>query len=312
MTLKDACTNYLRHCQNAKKLSRFSTKAYHHDLKDFQTFLGSDRNIQRIDRDCLYKYVENTFCKGRSEATVKRRLACLKTLFKWLENEELIEQNPFSKFNLAVRIPKRLPRNLQPEELQATLEAARKFAGKYAAENQTLPNRRAINTINTLMLVELLFCTGVRIQELVSIELQDIHLPSNTIKIHGKGQRERKVFIPDREIRSLISTYIALRSEFATAHDHLLINSHGKPLSTQSARLLVKKNAQQAAISRPITPHMYRHSTATQLLKADVDIRFVQKLLGHENIETTQVYAHVEDSTLKDKVIRANIRRCIL
>lgn len=314
MKLKQACKLYLHYCEHTKNLSALSINAYHHDLKSFQKITGSATKIQTIDRQSIYHYVDSLFNEERSEATVKRRLACLKTLFKWLENESLTKVNPFHNFDLKVRLPRRLPRNIKLDELSAMLSTAKRRSTSTPLltqhQHQKKKNKPGnIRNLNTLIVIELLFSTGVRISELVAIQVSDIHLHSQTIKIHGKGQRERKVYIPDREISNLINTYLEARQLLNPAHTNFLINTRGGPLSAQSARLLVKENARNAAIGRPITPHMYRHSTATQLLEAGMDIRFVQKLLGHESIETTQIYTHVEDLTLKDNIIQAAIRR---
>ncbi len=314
MKLTDACERYLHYCQHTKKLSALTINAYRHDLKNFQALTGAGKAINTINRQSIYHYVDTLFSDGRSEATVKRRLACLKTLFKWLENEEYTDNSPFYKFDLKVRLPKRLPRNIKIDELRAMFHSARASANLPLSlyDSKKISHPKKIKYLNTLIIIELLFSTGVRITELVSIQLADIHLNSNTIKIHGKGQRERKVFIPDKETLELIRIYLQARSGLTPSHTNFLINTRGAALSSQSARLLVKDNAKSAAIGRTITPHMYRHSAATQLLEAGVDIRFVQKLLGHESIETTQIYTHVEDIALRDNVMKAAIREQVM
>lgn len=316
--LGEACQQYLHHCEHTKKLSEHSLRAYQHDLKTFLHLMGVKASVETIEREHLYGYIEFLYSEGRSEATVKRRIACLKTLFKWLEKEGLSETNPFSDFDLTIRIPKRLPRNLNVDELREMLHYARTQLGMNKRESyeSLRPPKRVttseFNQLNTLTVLELLFCTGVRIGELTSIALEDINLYSQSIQIQGKGQRERKVYIPDKEITALLKHYVLVRMLKSPMHSQLLINSRGSPLTTQVARLLVKKNAEAARLTRNVTPHMYRHSAATQMLEEGVDIRIVQKLLGHESIETTQIYTHVQDTKLKNSVIEAGIRRKLL
>lgn len=311
MTLSEVCSLYLNYCKNTKNLSYLSVSAYYHDLKSFQNLIGQKCEIKAVSRQSLYEYVDKLFEEKRSASTVKRRIACLKTMFKWLENEDLIYANPFSKFDLKIKVPKRLPRNVKVNELRQMAQSARACAAEISIPGQN-PRKRDICTLNALLIIEILYSTGIRVSELTSIRLDDVNFHTQSIHISGKGQRERKVFLPDQGLVDLIKNYIQIRNVFSTKHDYLLINSRGTPLSSQSARLIVKENAKRAQISRPITPHMYRHSTATQLLEAGVDIRYVQQLLGHESIQTTQIYTHVEDSALKEHIVRADIRRGIL
>lgn len=311
MTLSEVCSLYLNYCKNTKNLSYLSVSAYYHDLKSFQNLIGQKCEIKVVSRQSLYEYVDKLFEEKRSASTVKRRIACLKTMFKWLENEGLIYANPFSKFDLKIKVPKRLPRNVKVNELRQMAQSARACAAEISIPGQN-PRKRDICTLNALLIIEILYSTGIRVSELTSIRLDDVNFHTQSIHISGKGQRERKVFLPDQGLIDLIKNYIQIRNVFSTKHDYLLINSRGTPLSSQSARLIVKENAKRAQISRPITPHMYRHSTATQLLEAGVDIRYVQQLLGHESIQTTQIYTHVEDSALKEHIVRADIRRGIL
>lgn len=311
MTLSEVCSLYLNYCKNTKNLSCLSVSAYYHDLKSFQNLIGQKCEIKAVSRQSLYEYVDKLFEEKRSASTVKRRIACLKTMFKWLENEDLIYANPFSKFDLKIKVPKRLPRNVKVNELRQMAQSARACAAEISIPGQN-PRKRDICTLNALLIIEILYSTGIRVSELTSIRLDDVNFHTQSVHISGKGQRERKVFLPDQGLIDLIKNYIQIRNVFSTQHNYLLINSRGTPLSSQSARLIVKENAKQAQISRPITPHMYRHSTATQLLEAGVDIRYVQQLLGHESIQTTQIYTHVEDSALKEHIVRADIRRGIL
>jgi len=301
----------LNYCKNTKNLSESSLNAYSHDLNSFAKIIGPIRNSADITRQDLYHFIETLFNEGRSAATVKRRVACLKTLFRWLENEQSLGESPFSRFELKIKIPKRLPRNIKVHELRSMVQTARAGMPEFLSSEQCL-RKRDICAFNALVIVELLYSTGIRVSELTSIMLDDINFHTNSIHINGKGQRERKVFLPDEDLVQLVRAYIRARNFYSLTHNHLLINSLGKPLSSQSARLIVKKNAEKAQIQRSITPHMYRHSTATQLLEAGIDIRYVQQLLGHESIQTTQIYTHVENPSLREHIVKADIRRAIL
>lgn len=311
MKLSEVCGLYLDYCKNIKNLSTLSVNAYYHDLKSFQNLMGEGCKIATVSRQSIYQYIDSLFEEEKSASTVKRRIACLKTMFKWLDEEGIIQHNPFSKFDLKIKIPRRLPRNIKVNELKQMAQSAQACVAKLTTLNKT-PRKRDICALNALLIIEILYSTGIRVSELTSIRLNDINFHAQSIHINGKGQRERQVFLPDHGLINLINSYIQTRSILSKEHDYLLINSRGTPLSSQSARLIVKDNAKRAKISRPITPHMYRHSTATQLLEAGVDIRYVQQLLGHESIQTTEIYTHVENSALKKQIMKADIRRRIL
>ena len=311
MKLSEVCSLYLDYCKNTKNLSNLSVNAYYHDLKSFQNLMGKGCIVAKISRQSIYQYIDNLFEEKKSASTVKRHIACLKTMFKWLNEEDIIQHNPFSKFDLKIKVPRRLPRNIKVNELKQMAQSAQAYVAQLPALRKT-PRKRDICVFNALLIIEILYSTGIRVSELTSIRINDINFHTQSIHINGKGQRERRVFLPDQDLINLIKDYIKIRNLFSKRHDYLLINSRGTPLSSQSARLIVKDNAKRAKISRPITPHMYRHSTATQLLEAGVDIRYVQQLLGHESIQTTEIYTHVENNSLKERIMKADIRRRIL
>lgn len=152
----------------------------------------------------------------------------------------------------------------------------------------------------------LLFTTGLRIGELAGMRLGDIDWADGAIQVQGKGNRERRVFITGDAIRREIKAYLRQRKLISPQTDHLFVTKKGGPVSAQYFRRRLKRLAKNEGISRCVTPHMFRHTAATHLLAAGVDIRFVQKLLGHASIVTTQIYTHVSDQILKDTIVRAN------
>ncbi|WP_255487143.1 tyrosine-type recombinase/integrase [Oceanospirillum sediminis] len=160
-----------------------------------------------------------------------------------------------------------------------------------------------------MLALEMLYSTGIRVGELTSITLNDLDLYKGQIRIKGKGHRERKVFIPDQELMRLIDTYMKVRNRlFPTDVNTLLLNSRGKAASTQFIRKLLRELSHKCGLEEHATPHMCRHSTATELLNAGVDIRFVQKLMGHQSITTTQRYTHVSDEELRNQITAAALR----
>lgn len=317
MKIINACEEFLSHCRVGKNLSEHTLRAYAIDLNEFSAFCPSTANVADCDRHLLRNYLMYLFDKKKlKETSIKRRMACLKAMFHWLESEELLANNPFHKFKAPIKLPKRLPRSLAAHELRSLLTAPLKELGiKSSSEVEKMQdnaNRRQFNHITCLLTVELLFYTGMRIGELTQITLVDIDLQESIIKITGKGNRERRVFINDPELNRLLDIYIRLRGNYTPVHSYLIITTRGKPASPQFLRKLIARSAKQASMERHVTPHMLRHSTATHLLEAGVDIRHVQKLLGHNSISTTEIYTQVSDNSLKEVICKGHPRRKVL
>lgn len=318
MKIATACEEFLSHCRVGKNLSEHTQRAYRIDLKEFSGFCPQDATIGDCDRHLLRNYLTYLFDQKKlKETSIKRRMACLKAMFHWLESEELLASNPFHKFKAPIKLPKRLPRSLAAHELRSLLKAPCTALGipspgeleKIAKDGLS---RRQFNHATCLLALEVLFYTGMRIGELTQITLQDVDLQDSIIKITGKGNRERRVFINDTELTRLIHSYLKLRGSRKPASEHLLVTPTGKPATPQFLRKLIARTAEKAALERHVTPHMLRHSTATHLLEAGVDIRHVQKLLGHNSISTTEIYTQVSDNSLKEVICKGHPRRKVL
>jgi integrase/recombinase XerD len=231
------------------------------------------------------------------ESSVKRRMAALKVLFRWLERDEAIALTPFHRLDLAIRLPHRLPRALGPDDMRRLLRRADAEAadGSFAA-------------VLLHFAVVFLFATGVRVGELVALDLDAVDAEHAAILIRGKGNRERRVFLPGAEAALVLRRYLAARARIAaeSVGTRLLVAADATPVTAQHLRRRLATLAGRAAITRRVTPHMLRHTAATQLIEAGVDIRFVQKLLGHASIATTQIYTQVSDASLKATLERAN------
>lgn len=318
MKIATACEEFLTHCRVGKNLSEHSLRAYRIDLNEFTGFCTKDTNIGDCDRHLLRNYLTHLFDKKKlKETSIKRRMACLKAMFHWLESEELLVCNPFHKFKAPIKLPKRLPRSLAAHELRTLLTAPLTALGiQSPADLENIAadgiGRRQFNHATCLLALEVLFYTGMRIGELTQITLQDVDLQDSIIKITGKGNRERRVFINDAELTKLMEGYIKLRANYKPLTDHLLVTPVGKPASPQFLRKLIAGIAKQSSLARHVTPHMLRHSTATHLLEAGVDIRHVQKLLGHNSISTTEIYTQVSDKSLKEVICKGHPMRRVL
>lgn len=289
---------FIEHCRVARSLSGHTLRAYAGDLSGFVKHVGPDSLPGAIDRDRITDYIRRLREMRLKEATVRRRVATLKVLFRWLEHEGIIELSVFHRMDLSIRLPQRLPRALEAIEMCRLLRVS---------EPRCYPHRKVdYEKLLVHAAVIILFSTGLRISELLSIRLTDVAARESTILVHGKGNRERRVYVSGREGRAVLKRLLSRRNKIPGS-EHLFVGKAGQPVSPQFIRVRLRAVAKRAAINRRVTPHMLRHTAATQLLDAGVDIRFVQKLLGHSSIATTQVYTQVTDAMLKTKLNAANI-----
>ena len=292
-------TEFLEHCRR-KGLSLHTQRAYRQDLRDYGAWLRRIEGRDPLDKETVVGWISNLHDRGLAPASIKRRIACLKVKFGWLEDEERIASNVFHTLKTRIRLPRRLPRDLTKDELRALFARA-------AAEARSRPNDVPRATLH--LGLELLFATGMRIGELCGIRLENLDIAGGTIRINGKGNRERRVYLVDERLRGSVESYLDIRRAARPSTDVLLVTGRGTPARPDYFRRRLHKLARAAPIRRRVTPHMLRHSAATQLLEAGVDIRYVQKLLGHSSISTTEIYTHVTDVSLRSAILRANHRR---
>lgn len=298
-----AIARFLDHCRVSRNLSVNTLRAYTSDLTHFVAHLGQDVDVRGVDRDRVREYARALLSGGRlKETTVKRRLATLRVLFRWLEREEIVPLSVFHRLELSIRLPRRLPRALNVGEMQRLLTRAR------IRRNSRRRDERYESALMHFVLVTL-FTTGLRIGELITVSLSDISAREGAIQVRGKGNRERRVYMPGRQAIAVLQAFLAERRRIGGVHQALLVTAEGTPISAQHVRKRLGRLAVTAGIARRVTPHMLRHTAATQLLEAGVDIRVVQRLLGHASIATTQIYTHVSDAALRERLTSANTLR---
>ncbi len=311
MTIERACENFLVHCRVAKKLSVNTLAAYAIDLQEFRRFAGADTAVAAVDRQRLRGYLAHLADeRGLKATSVKRRVACLKVMFRWLELDEVITVNPFHRLRAVIRLPKRLPRALSAEEAAKLRTTALALAGLRRPLSNSAASMAAttdFRAVTTLVAVEILLCTGMRVGELATVGLGDLARVDGTITVNGKGSRQRQVFLSNEEI-ALVGAYLPLRSGRHPRDDRLIVTEDGVAATTDHLRRLVRDVAEAANLQRRVTPHMLRHTAATQFLENGLDIRFVQRLLGHQSITTTEGYTHVSNASLKAAILRARAR----
>jgi integrase/recombinase XerD len=286
--IQESINEFIFHCQYEKNLSGKTIKAYKIDLKQFLEFQNIiTLDIEDIDKYILKTYIQNLFDKNLKEKTIKRKLATLKAFFNYLEFDEQIIVNPFRKIKVSIKEPKRLPKTLSIREIKKLLTYVYKIKETIDKE---IYSYKAL--VRDTLILELLFATGMRVSEVSNLNVTDIDPRTNTIRIIGKGDKERTLHICEIEIKTLLKEYIKLFHK-DTKKSYLFINRLGGKISEQSIRFMVKKYQKLVGIEKHITPHMFRHSFATMLLEEGVDIRYIQHILGHSSISTTQIYTQV-------------------
>lgn len=283
--LQKEVEDYLQDCRYRKELNPKTLKAYQIDLGQFMQFLGEKKC--KADKEGITSYLFHLHDTYKQKTT-KRKIASLKAFFNYLEYEEKIESNPMNRVRVKFKEEKVLPRSVPYEMIEQLLTVM------YSrCEQKRGMEKRCWQTIRirNVAIVELLFMTGIRISELCDLRQEDVNLTEGTIRVYGKGSKERIIPIGNQEVLKLLREYDHCLER--REQSFFFLNRYGDRVSPQAVRLMIKKNVKRAKISMHITPHMIRHSFATLLLEQDVDIRIIQNLLGHSSIVTTQIYTHV-------------------
>lgn len=299
--LQTQIQNYLEYCKTQKRLDEKTLKAYRIDLRQFQTKLPT-QELTEITSETLEHHIASLHQTYKPK-TVKRKIASLKALFHYLEYRGLLEQNPFNRVRVKFREPINLPKTIPLSVIETMLSTI------YAQQTNASTNYKKRNALRDAAVIELLFATGMRISELCSLKSQDVDLYEKTILIYGKGSKERKIQIGNEDVFRTLKEY---KDSYATEIQscrHFFVNQSGKPLSDQAVRRMIHKYTSLAAIEQHITPHMFRHTFATSLLEADVDIRYIQEMLGHSSIHITEIYTHVAMAKQRDILMTKHPRK---
>lgn len=290
--LQNHIKNYLEYCKMQKRLDEKTLKAYRIDLQQFseQMYITETANFTST---VLEKYIINLHQKYAPK-TVKRKIASLKAFFRYLEYKEIINQNPFNKLQFKFREPNILPKTIPLHTIEILLNTA------YEQYCNATNDCKKKTVLRDIAVIELLFATGIRISELCTIQYQNIDLQNNIIIINGKGAKERLIYICDEHVISALNKYYSEYKINIHCCGYFFVNNIGNRLSDQSVREMINKYCHIANIQQHITPHMFRHSFATLLLEENVDIRYIQTMLGHSSIHVTEIYTHVTMSKQKD------------
>jgi integrase/recombinase XerD len=246
-----------------------------------------------------------------AEKSVKRKVATLKALFHYLEREDAIAHNPFRKMDVRIREARRVPRTIAWKDIQAFFRYL--YRQKATESRDSGPYRKLVRDI---ALFEILFATGARVSEICGLTIDAVDLDGGRIRIFGKGSRERTIDLCDPEVLATLREYQRLlHAHPMPGGGYFFPAGEGTPVSDQTVRGSLRRHVRAAGLDVHITPHMFRHSVATLLLEEGVDIRYIQRILGHSSLVTTQIYTRVHDSEqrriLTDKHPRRRLRTSI-
>jgi integrase/recombinase XerD len=272
--------DYLEYCGHRKRLSAKTLVAYGTDLEQFFAYMKTMNDIS--DRDSLKGYI-SSLNEVYKCASVKRKVASVRAYYNYLEDEKIIEFNPLSTIRTKFRKEQRLPKTMPFRTVQRLLDFVYK---KHSDTSRP-------ELLRDIIIMEFLFATGVRVSELCSLREDDIDIVTGKINIFGKGAKERIVQVCNPDVLKKLSEYERIFGPEIKTVGHFFINRQHRRFSEQSVRRIICKYADQAGIGQHITPHMFRHTFATLLLEEDVDIRYIQSMLGHASIKTTEIYTQV-------------------
>jgi len=285
--------NFLDYLSLERGLAYNTIVSYRYDLLKYYDFMISEKNInfQAVNRNVINEYYHYLGKINLGINSIFRNLVALKMFYRYLFTEGFV-RNDLTNLIEFPKIRKKLPQALSLEELDALLDE-KNFKGLLGKRDQAI--------------MELLYATGMRVTEMISLKRNDIKLEHRLLKCTGKGSKERWVPFTDR-VHDILLDYIKyIRPRFVKKSDTniLFLNNHGNPISRQGVFYLIKNYAKISGMKKKVTPHTFRHTLATHLIENGADLRSIQELLGHSDISTTQVYTHVSTKWIKEEYFKA-------
>jgi integrase/recombinase XerD len=286
--MKNSITEFVEYLAVERGLSKNTLESYERDLQAFASYLKQRLNIQvqEAKQSDIVSFLSYLHASGKATSTISRNIASIRSFYQYLLKEQVLTLDPTAHVDTP-KIERRLPKVLTIQEIENLLSA---------------PDASTVPGCRDKAMLEVLYATGIRVSELVSLRVSDVNLSTGFLKCIGKGSKERIIPIGEIAQRAL-SAYLSFARPQLLRHQDdgaLFLNHHGTQITRQGFWKILKKYAQQAGILKDITPHTLRHSFATHLLERGADLRAVQEMLGHADISTTQIYTHVTKTRLKD------------
>ncbi|MBQ8193388.1 MAG: tyrosine recombinase XerD [Bacilli bacterium] len=274
-------SKYLDYLKYERKLSDNTIDSYKYDLKRFDTFF--EGNVIDLEYKDLVKYIESIY--DLNSRSINHHITVLNSFYMFLVDDNIIKENPCNNL-VSPKMTKKLPVYLTEDEIDSLLNI--NLVTCYDYRNKAM--------------LELLYATGLRITELINLKITDVDIENCFVRVFGKGKKERIVPVSDIALKYLIIYVKEYRNEILKSHisDYLFVSNSYKNISRQGFFKILKNECKRANIEKNVSPHVLRHSFATHLLKHGADLRIIQELLGHEDISTTQIYAHLVNEKIKE------------
>ena len=285
---------YINYLEAERNASPYTVRNYTTDLLDFFHFLRDKEidSLKEVDRYVLRDYLSYLMEKGFVKASIARKLSAIRSFYRYLLREKIISANPVATTS-SPKLDRRLPSFLTQEEINRLLEA---------------PDLSTPQGLRDCALLELLYASGLRVSELVSLNLEQVNLDTNEVRVWGKGSKERIVLMGQPAARALTAYLTQGRPELLgeKGGNALFLNRYGKGIIERRVQRILEKYTNIAGIGKRVYPHMLRHTFATHLLDGGADLRVVQELLGHASLSSTQIYTHVSKSQAKKVYLSAH------
>ncbi|HET7712598.1 MAG TPA: tyrosine-type recombinase/integrase [Thermoanaerobaculia bacterium] len=291
MNVQEAIAEFLQHGQTVRNLSDRTLRAYHSDLSQFTTHCP-DASASEITPAHLESYLDKLGTEPYRDTSIRRKVAALKVFFRFLEEKGIVEESPARKLKIKQPIESRVPTVLSNREIRALLSAPKSQISELAAVRDQSPGarNRYFCAIRDDVILELLFSTGIRIGELVALDVTHVDAERRQIQITGRATRGRVIPLNHAGLVESLMQYLEFRAERNVSTSALFVGRSGTRLTIYSIENIFKKHVRLAEIKRHITPHALRHTMAAMLVSTGTDIREVQEILGHASILSTQVY----------------------
>lgn len=275
---------FLNYLKNIRLYSKKTVASYEYDLKDYALFLEKNNLTIKDDNDKTLKlYLNYVYDKKISNKSISRHLSSLRTYYDFLKKENIVTENIFKNVKNP-KIEKNIPNFISRDKLNEIFTS-------FNDSNLDIRNR---------LVIELLYATGLRVGELVNIKIKDIDFGAQSIKVLGKGSKERYVFY-NNTTKEVLKKYLVVRKKLQKkANDYLLLNDKGTPIKEASVRKIIQTTLMKCGIKSKITPHTFRHTFATDLLNQGLDLVNVKELLGHASLNTTSIYTHITNDRIKE------------
>ena len=288
----DKIEKFLEHLKLDLNYSDQTIKSYQQDIESFKCYLNSKgTDVEDANPQLIRMYLSEQMKEGKTKVTCCRRIAGLRHFYEFLVRANFIRENPF----LFVGAPKkeiRYPEALYLEQIEELFRKNKERTDDLKLRDQAI--------------IELLYATGVRVSELVSIKMNAIDFRNRTIRVFGKGRKERMVIFSE-SCRTTLKNYLS-DSNLKRSSDYLFVNAKGEQLTTRGVEYILEQIQNKCGVQLGLHPHMLRHTFATHLLEGGADLRVIQELLGHESINTTQVYTHITEEAMKQQFVMSHPR----